>query len=97
MEKFQYLTSEDHAKWYVINPWAGVKISAENLECEPGRRVEMRRWIEKNCRGTVYAWNETRTPARGEANWGSMVMPQGNMVIHFEDEKDKVLFSLTWT
>lgn len=97
MEKFRYLTSEDHAKWYVQNPSAGIEIRSTNLDSVPSLRIEMRKWIENNCRGTVYAWNTTRTPVRGEANWASMIVPQGNMVIHFDDEQDRLLFTLTWT
>jgi hypothetical protein len=96
MEKFRYLTSEDHAKWYVNDPSSGIEIQSGRLDTEPRCRVEMRKWIELNCNHRVYAWNKTKTPMVGEANWGKMVMPQGDMVFHFEDEEDRILFKLTW-
>lgn len=97
MEKFRYLTSEDHASWYVANPSAGVEVGREKLDGIPGKRVEIREWVENNCQGRVYAWNRTRTPMTGEPNWGKIVMPQGDMVMHFENEEDSMLFRLTWT
>lgn len=96
MEKFCYLTSEDHARWYVDNPTSGLELPGGWLDIEPGLRTTIREWIEQNCRHRVYAWNKTKTPMVGEANWAKMVMPQGDMVFHFEDEEDRVLFKLTW-
>lgn len=97
MEKFRYLTSEDHAKWYVTNPHGGIEMLSSVFDEDPGMRVRMRQWIEDNCIGRVYAWNKTMTPAVGATNWGEIVMPQGGVVMHFEDERDRVLFKLTWT
>lgn len=97
MGKFNYLTSEDHARWYVVNPRKGVEVKSSILDSGIGLRVQIREWVEDHCNHTVYAWNKTATPLVGEPNWAKMVMPQGDMVMHFEDEQDRLLFVLTWT
>lgn len=96
MEKFMYLTSEDHAKWYVADPSSGIDVSTELLDSDNGVRYTLREWIGANCRGRVYAWNKTVTPQPGTANWGPMIAPQGGVVMHFENHEDSVLFRLTW-
>lgn len=96
MDKFRYLTSEDHARWYVKDPSAGLEIPSGWLDLTSGLRVEIREWVENNCQGPVYVWNKTRTPVKGEPNWANMVMPQGDIVVSFTNEHDRVLFSLTW-
>ena len=96
MEKFRYLTSADHAKWYVGNLEQGIEIPNNTLDIRPGLRTEMRTWIEEQCQGSVWAWNKTQTPLTGQSNWGKMVAPQGDMVMFFEHADDQVLFQLTW-
>lgn len=96
MEKFRYLSSADHASWYVANLEDGIEVSSNMIGDRPSNRVEIREWIEQKCQGTVYAWNKVSTPAKGEVNWGKMIAPQGDMAMFFENVEDRVLFQLTW-
>ena len=97
MEKFRYLNSADHAKWYVPVNTTGVDLPSEILDQRPDLRIEIREWVERHCHGTVWAWNKTRTPTSGQSGWGELIAPQGDMVVFFERIDDRTLFQLTWT
>jgi hypothetical protein len=94
MEKFEYLTSLDHAHWFVAADEPGVIL---NKECiKTAGRLTMKNWINKHCRGKVFGWNKCSSPEKGELDWHKKVMPQGDMIFFFEYTEDRVLFSLTW-
>ena len=96
MGEFIYLTSLDHAKWFIPDVTTGIEIGKEVLESRRGKQFEIRRWIEHNCKGRVWMWNKVDAPALGQQDWGDMIAPQGNGVFFFEDEEDRILFYLTW-
>jgi len=97
MEKFTYLTSLDHAKWFILDVTMGIEIGKDILDSCPGKRYEIRRWIERNCKGHAWMWNKVETPFVGQQDWAKMIVPNGSGVFFFEEEEDRVLFSLTWT
>jgi len=96
MGEFIYLTSLDHARWFIPDVSVGLEISKEILDSHHSKRWEIRQWIEYNCKGRVWMWNKVETPDNGQQDWGDMVMPHGNGVFFFEDEEDRILFHLTW-
>ena len=97
MERFRYLSSADHAAWYVPHDHKGkVYLSIDNLAQHPGKRYEIKEWVETNCKGSVLAWNNTSTPVKGQAGWEKMIVPSGDISMFFELEEDRMLFQLTW-
>ena len=93
MEKFLYLTHQDHAQWYV-DDLDNITLKKELLDAVD--RVKLRKWINRNCSGKVYGWNGCKTPNTGEVDWGKKVSPQGDMIFYFENQSDKTQFILTW-
>ena len=97
MDKFIYITSEDHLKWCV--PSTGVWsmfFTREFLDDLPNPRYEIRTWIEENCQDLVYAWNNCRTPQVGDTAWGPKVVPTGDISLYFSSFEDYTNFNLTW-
>lgn len=97
MGEFIYLTSLDHAKWFIPDVAVGIEIGKDILDSHPGKQYEIRQWIEHNCKCRVWMWNKVESPAHGQQDWGDMIAPRGNGVFFFEDDEDRTLFHLTWT
>jgi hypothetical protein len=98
MEKFRYLSSADHAAWYVPLEHQGeVYLESTILNEFMNKRYQIREWIETNCQGWVLAWNNTSTPHNGQDKWGTLLAPQGHISLFFELETDRILFQLTWS
>ena len=91
-----YLTSYDHAKWYLDPDCIGVELKRDVLDGPLGKQYTIRQWIESNCQGRVWMWNRVQTPQSGQHDWGDMIMPQGDGVFFFERDEDRILFTLTW-
>ena len=96
MSKFHYLSSYDEMKWNVDTNGLVMcyRVKREKLT-ELGRH-NIKYWIENNCQGDVYVWNEVDAPATGDLYWQEKVIPQGNARIYFTNEKDVTLFILKW-
>ena len=98
MGEFTYCTSLDHAKWFIQDlEIQGVEINPEMLDEYPGKRFQIKKWIESNCNGNVWMWNGCDKPNRLSTNWGHLVVPQGGGTFFFELQNDQVLFLMTWT
>jgi hypothetical protein len=96
MGEFIYYSSFDHARWFVDPKLEGIDLTAEVLDEYPGKRFEIKNWIESNCEGKVWMWNGVETPVTGEQFWGRKIIPQGGGTFFFEQENDCILFMMTW-
>ena len=95
MGTFKYCSSRDELEWE-IGPYEGVnrmKLTKDELL---NIKHDIRHWIEQTCFGEVYVWNEVESPKQGDSNWGRIIVPQGNAVIYFKDERDYAFFQLKW-
>ena len=61
MGEFTYCTSLDHAKWFIQDPETqGVKINPEMLDEYPGKRFQIKKWIENVIKSSLN-WEQLTT------------------------------------
>jgi len=93
MATLEYLSSFDELTWRVdfSRAWsvcADIPWTA---------RSEVRNWIEKCCKDTVWVWNGTSTPEIGDTNWAYKVSPkEARVYLVFENAADAEMFMLKY-
>jgi hypothetical protein len=96
MGEFIYFTSLDHAKWFIDPESPCLEFTTKELDEHDGKRFDIKNWIESNCAGKVWMWNGVSSPSAGSMNWSNKIVPQGCGKFYFENDEDRILFSLTW-
>ena len=93
MANLEYLSSFDELTWRVDFSRA----YSVRADIPWTARSEVRNWIEKCCKDTVWVWNGTSTPEIGDTNWAYKVSPrEARVYLVFENAADAEMFMLKY-